>query len=291
MKIPFNQIYIIESLRDGDVLTGTNLHNDLLQYQTFKHPDFTSILKSPKDLKEWDELFSEIKEDCIKNHNCPILHFEVHGSSDKNGLVLNSGELVTWKHLYYNITPINEILNNKLFITLAVCHGNFFMSKCRIDQHAPFRGIIGSFDSIYESDLVIRYYEFYEELFNSLDINKAFEKMKKANPNRENSFFNFSADYIFAHVFLDYLKEDCTTEAFKKRAEEIICANGYVFLNRQDKRFRIRAKVKELENSIVPEFKTSYRNYFMLDLDPNLAEEIEYKDNIHDMEKWYNNLK
>lgn len=71
-QIHFNRIYIIESLQHGDTLTGTNLHNDFLRYQSSNHPDFESILKNPKGKKEWNELFAEIKKDCEVNGNAPI---------------------------------------------------------------------------------------------------------------------------------------------------------------------------------------------------------------------------
>ena len=33
MQIHFNRIYVIESLKPNDKLTGTDLHKDLLRYQ------------------------------------------------------------------------------------------------------------------------------------------------------------------------------------------------------------------------------------------------------------------
>ena len=88
IEIHFNRIYIIESLQPGDKLTGTDLYNDLLRYQFIKHPDFEAILKRPRDKNEWHQILDEIYADCITNRNAPILHFEVHGSVEKDGLVL-----------------------------------------------------------------------------------------------------------------------------------------------------------------------------------------------------------
>lgn len=63
----------------------------------------------------------------------PIIHFEVHDSSDKKGLVLTSKELITWEELYQNLAPVNQLLRNELFITMAVCHGSFFLMSSCID--------------------------------------------------------------------------------------------------------------------------------------------------------------
>lgn len=61
-QIHFNRIYIIESLQHGDTLTGTNLHNDLLRYQSSKHSDFKSILKNPKDKKNGTNYLQRYKK-------------------------------------------------------------------------------------------------------------------------------------------------------------------------------------------------------------------------------------
>lgn len=45
MQIHFNRIYVIESLQPNEKLTGTDLHNDLLRYQSIVHSDFESILR------------------------------------------------------------------------------------------------------------------------------------------------------------------------------------------------------------------------------------------------------
>lgn len=188
-------IYIIESLQHGDTLTGTNLHNDLLRFQSLKHPDFKSILRNPKDKKEWNDLFAEIKKDCEEKGNTPIIHFEVHGNSYKNGLVLTSKELITWEELYQSLAPINKILQNELFITMAVCHGSFFLMASYINRQTAFQGIVGSFDEISESDLLIRYDAFYSELFSSFNLNRAYEQLVASNPGMSNTY-SFPKRYL-----------------------------------------------------------------------------------------------
>lgn len=98
-QIHFNRIYIVESLQVSERQTGSELHNDLLNRMSYIHNDFQSILRRPKDRKEWGQVFSDILDDCQRNGNIPIIHFEVHGSSQKDGLVLTSRELVKWEEL------------------------------------------------------------------------------------------------------------------------------------------------------------------------------------------------
>lgn len=157
VEIHFTRIYIIESLQPGDNLTGIDLYNNLLQYQTIHYSEFEAILKSPKDKNEWYQVFNEIYTDCTTNGNAPVLHLEVHSSINKDGLVLRSRELIKWEELYDNLVKINIAIKNELLITMAVCHGNYLMRTAQINRPTAFRGMIGSFEAIQVSDLTIRY--------------------------------------------------------------------------------------------------------------------------------------
>lgn len=288
-QIHFNRIYIVESLQHGDTLTGTNLYNDLLRYQSLKHPDFESILKNPKDKKEWNDLFSEIKKDCEGNGNAPIIHFEVHGSSGKDGLVLTSKELITWEELYQNLAPINKILRNELFITMAVCHGTFFLMSSYVNRQTAFQGIVGSFYEISESDLVIRYDAFYNELFGSFNLNRAYEQLVASNPGLPDTYGCFSAEYVFARCYLEYIKNECSEAALKKRAEKTIVDQN-IQLNRHGRRNFTRDFIRTEQKKRSLYFKQDYKTYFMLDLYPDLKNNIGFKDNITDMKRWFEQL-
>lgn len=289
VKIQFNRIYVIESLREGETLTGTNLHNDLLRRQEYIHPVFQSILKTPCDKLEWEKVFKEILDDCKTNHNSPILHFEIHGSSARDGLVLKSGELVTWEELYHSVAPINKAIKNELFITMAVCHGNFVMTSSFLNRATAFRGIIGSFEEISESDLEIRFESFYQELFTSFDFNKAFDSLKKSNPNIPNTFLCYSCEYIFARTFLDYKKYNCTQEKLKERAEKFVAEN-FPELNRRERRKKVRSIINKEKREFLRIFKQDYEEFFMLNCYPELRENMEFGENFDEMRAWFENI-
>lgn len=287
VQIHFNRIYIIESLDLNDTKTGTNVHNDLLRYQEVNHPDFKSILKIPVNKQEWNQVFDEIFEDCKRNENAPIIHFEVHGSEDKDGLVLTSGELLSWEELYRNLVPINIAIKNELFITMAVCYGTFFLLSTRFDRPTAFRGIVGSFDEIGENDLVIRYEAFYQELFNSFDLNKSYERLVASNPDIPNSYTCLSAEYVFARTYIEYEKNECTDFALKKRAEELMCSNN-LCKNRKERRIFIRDFKKKEFQERKNYFKESYQNFFLLDKYPELKNVMEFPCDVNAMKRWFN---
>lgn len=284
-QIHFNRIYVIESLQDGETLTGTDLHKDLLQYQSIMHPDFQSVLFAPKNKTEWYQLFDQIKLDCRRNGISPILHFEVHGSMAHDGLVLNSGDLITWENLYQNLVPINIAIKNELFVTMAVCHGLFSMSSSFINRTAAFRGIIGSFEEIKTQDLVIRYFAFYEELFRSFDLNEAYQKLQESNPTLPSSYKCYSAEEIFALTYTEYLKNDCSEENLLKRAKSISSELSSLRTRRERRRWE-RDFIKKENKMREVYFKQAYETFFMLDKYPDLRDSIGLECDMSKLKEW-----
>ncbi len=121
-EFQFNKVYVIESLdSEEEKLTGQELYNDLLRWKEYQVKDFKSDLIQVSNKSEFKAALDRIKEECTTKGFYPIIHFEVHGSEDKSGLILNSGELIKWSELYKDLIEINSIIGNNLFITLAVC--------------------------------------------------------------------------------------------------------------------------------------------------------------------------
>lgn len=291
-QIHFNRIYIIESLQAGEKQTGSELHNDLLKRMNYIHSDFQSILCQPKNRQEWDQVFANILDDCRKNCNSPIIHFEVHGSSLKDGLVLTSKELVKWEDLYKQLCPINKVMKNELFVTWAVCYGNFFMSSSFLNRPAAFRGMVGSFETINVRDLTLRFYDFYDELFRSFDLNKSYEALTKANSHMPNSFRCYSADLLFALTWERYSKELSTEAELERRARELY-GNNTEELSRYG--FTEDSFIDHYKNNkdayIQRVFEQDYNTYFMLDIYPELKDTIECPGSISEIKTWLERLR
>lgn len=287
MKIHFNRIIIIESLGNIERRTGTELYNDLLKWKSVTHPVFEAILETPITKDEFMSLFDKILDVCINDGIAPIIHFEVHGTSDHSGLVLTSGEFVSWDILCQKLRPINRQLKNELFITMGVCHGCYFMEKEVVDKPAVFQGIVASFDILYNYSIYVQFLAFYEELFTSFDINMAYKKLIYANPDTSINYAFYSAELIFAMVQTNYDEKRCTKEGFKQRALYEIETGKLAVVNRQDKRNKIRQFVKTGFQTKEKYFKDAYKSFFMLDDYPELEKDISYPCNISKMKSWY----
>lgn len=290
MNIHFNRIYIIESLRCNERKTGTELYDDLLRWKQITHPDFEAVLKTPTTRDEFISLFDSILEDCVNNGIAPIIHFEIHGSSDHSGLVLTSGEFISWEMLCQKLRPINHQLKNELFITMGVCHGCYFMEKEVVDKPAVFQGIVASFDTLSNDSIYMQFLAFYEELFTSFDINLAYKRLIDANPDASINYAWYSAELIFAMVQTDYDDKQCTPEVFKQRVLDEINEGKLPYINRQDKRRKIREFIKIGLQTKEKYFKEAYKTFFMLDDYPELEANISFPCSIYKMKNWYKGI-
>lgn len=86
----------------------------------------------------------------------------------------------------------------------------------------PFCMSIGSFDELWEDDLIIRYQEFYADFLTTLDVDHAFETLVNANPQIKTVYSILKADVLFYRVQYSYLTTQCTRTQLKLRAESEI---------------------------------------------------------------------
>ena len=266
----FNRLYIIESLQER--LTGKELYDDLIKWQEYKYSELQTNYFPVENKTELFAIFDRIKKECQEQGCCPVLHFEMHGDSKFRGLVLNSNELVAWEELYIILREINFIVRNNLFLTLAVCHGAYLMQIANIHLPAPFYGFIGSFDEIYESDLYLRYNEFYAEFFSSFQIHLALERFHTANPDMPSTYRFINSEETFCTVYKNYIKKELSLEGKKRRAKQVIQERKETFMNRTQKRDFEKRFVKEIEKTKDKYYKEAYYTFFMINEYPENRE-------------------
>jgi hypothetical protein len=109
------------------------------------------------------------------SHTIPILHLAIHG--DKNGLKLLN-DSISWNELAPYLSEINKRTKNNLMITLAVCCGAFIIELFEINtERAPFHIVFGP-TAIINANLIDDIFTlFYETLFDSKDIKKAYDSI------------------------------------------------------------------------------------------------------------------
>lgn len=270
----FNRIYVIESLKEN--FTGKELYDDLLKWQEYKFKELKAIYCPVNSKSELFCKFDEIAQECKKEMCSPVFHFEIHGDNQLRGLVLSSGELISWDEFGEALTKINIIVKNNLFLTMAVCHGAYLMQTMKISSPVPFYGFIGSFDEIKESDLRLRYNEFYTEFFSSFKIHTALEKMHVANPDMPSTYQFICAEIAFKKVYGDYFNENLSDDGIKRRVQQTIIDKKITITNRREKREFERKFTKRAKETKETYYKEHRSIFFMLNIYP----EIETRFNI-----------
>lgn len=120
-------IFIIESLFDEDIKSGLELYDDVvkrridgLQKAEIK---MTHSFFDAKNKVSLIEYLKYVTVNSVAMQAGILLHLEIHGSLDKNGLILKDKSLITWLELVEIFREINTSSSNALYISLASCFG------------------------------------------------------------------------------------------------------------------------------------------------------------------------
>lgn len=286
-KFSFDRIYVLESLPDEDRKTGTDLYEHL-RYQEYKHDFLKVYLREIDSVLSFIKVFAEIIEDCKQNHSSPVIHFEIHGN--ENGIRLCSGEFVDWYSFADCLREVNYYSRFNLFITLAVCNGMHLMKTMVHNKPAPYYMALGSFKELSSGSLSADFETFYDEFFDSLDIEKAVNALEIANPNEKNRYSCLSADGTFSRVFLSYLAANYKSDMKRKNAKKQIDSR-VAFLARRSKR-AFQKKFLSLEKSVVEdEFQKGKKVFFMMDYFPEIGNRVLIPKNLTELKKIYSSLR
>jgi hypothetical protein len=258
-KCAFNKIYIIESLEEHEYKTGTILYNDLIRWRCEQLESGSELLLITTK-SEFNNAFIQIRKETQQQDVLPLIHFEVHGSTE--GLILASNELVPWYELAEFLRSINITTRNKLFVSLATCFGAYIYSEIKTHNKAPFFGFIGPWGEITDKDAAVSYYEFYDELLTSLDFTKAVEKINTSNKLPYRYHF-YNSEEIFEKVYKKYEAENYSPENFEKRIIHLMAES--------------LSNIAIRQNITLPELRLFFTTKLIEDKDKY---EKQYKDNF-----------
>ena len=194
-------VYIIESLDKGEYLTGTEIHNDVLDKHYKYYPDekdkLIYKLFSPSNRKEFFEILEFIKHNCEYAKLGILIHLEMHGGKDE-GLQLSSKEIIQWNELTEYLTFINLKTCNKLYLCMATCFGRSLYNAVDIRKTSPYCGYISASKAINVKEILSDYTIIYENLLKSKNIIMAYEELESKNAN--SNFYYKDTDSVFQEV-------------------------------------------------------------------------------------------
>jgi hypothetical protein len=258
----FNTIYVFNSLQLDERDTADELFNDTIKVRGYQLSELETHLI---DIPDRDALFAElgkINARCKNDGECPIIHLEMHGN--EHGIEVRSGEFVSWIEFKGSLTDINISCKLNLFITLAVCKGSYLMQLIKPSDPAPFWGIVGSFETIENYDLLVRYSEFYDSLLTEFDFNKAEVALYRQNPSLPTDYRFINAELTFKNIMRGYYANKFgSISILKARFNDIIREEKIKHKSKEEcnehfKKFAVMAvKTKE-------EYFLKYRNIFFM---------------------------
>jgi hypothetical protein len=282
----FDRIYVIESLREEDTKTGTELYEDLLRYHDGKDV-LPTELYTVKSKNDFINVLETIKNKCKTESITPIIHLEIHGCED--GLELNpSQEFIRWEELYEHLSTINTLTGNNLFITLLVCCGAYLMKVIQPSKPSPFWGIVGSFDEIPGEDVLLRrYHHFYGELLSSFDIHKALDRLNETDLSSSPKYKVINSEQTFVKAFYGYIDKICSPDKIKERINKMIKSEKYLFSDENEKQMCELFLCEKIEKSSEEYYKKCCNIFFMLDKFPENKQRFKVCNTLKEfLEQW-----
>ena len=273
-KANFDKIIIIQSLKD--YLTGNKLQDDLNILTIFTNGIVSSELIDVEHKKEFLASLSSIKKDVLDGKYRPIIHIEAHGNADNNGLILVSGESISWEEIKIPLAEINEATRFNLFVCVSACYGGTLAKALGTNDRAPCLALVGPKEKMSPKDLLKDYTNFYDEILKTQNGDSALKRLNKDLSGNDAKYFFTTAEWFFEMVWIKYLLESCTKENLDKRANEMLKKlrkNPHKYLPSRN----------EIKNDIFRRhpnhFTESKEKFFMMDLFPDNRDRflVDYK--------------
>lgn len=267
--LEFSKVYIIESLQHRDVKTGTNLFNETVKPRMLqKGLENQCQLITLTTKSEFFDALTEIKNQIIYNHEYPIIHFEMHGS--KEGLVLESREIIRWQDLQEKMIEMNKLCENNLFISMATCFGGYIYTVISPKLRTPFWGFIGPFEEVGQIELLDNYTAFYSEFLLTNNFVEAEKAMNNSNPDQISKFRLQNTEFIFAKAYENYEIIYLTPEMIEHRTNLIASQHKDL----PEFKGWTKTKIKEMTKQIMLNQKVKLKEnmmkkFFLWDLFPH----------------------
>jgi hypothetical protein len=261
----FNRLFVVESLPDGELSTGKMLIEDINPLITASSIKFKIELKQVATRRDLFNFFQDVAVAARQSNLLPMMHWEIHGNEDKTGIVLRSGECVSWLEMKPILTEINVAVRNNLLITLAVCSGAHLIFIVWPWDRAPVFGLVGPVQAVTTEAVMDGYSAYYKELFSSFDANAAWNELNNSVDHPYDVFDFLYCEYLFREVYKQYLSEYNAKEAAARLSERL---KDYPVWKEFHPRARQRRIIKETKELTRPMFEKYREKFFMYDLHP-----------------------
>ena len=269
--VRFNAIEVVESLPAGEMQTGTDLFEAVIQPLAFPiDPPIHVRLQTAANSLEFFEALDRIRDDTLAHRRSPILHIEAHGGSD--GLLLASGERVVWMDLLQHVTEINVASKLNLVLAMSACFGADVARLMHPAHRAPFWSTVGAASSISAGALFAAFSAFYRTYLTLFDGGEAVFAMRAAQtPETERMAFRV-AEIWFRLIFFDYVRTQSDGQALADRVDRLFEAIAEEHPDAREREADVRAWIRTNTLDHEVHFERFRETFFMVDLYPENRE-------------------
>jgi hypothetical protein len=168
MNSDIQHIVVIESLEASEDKTGSELYTDIIERYINLHGNRSPIRSRSFHAVESKQEMLEVLDNLLASaeglQNGLVIHFEMHGSADLDGLITANGDLVTWSELVEKFRFINLATVNQLYLTIATCYGRHLFEAVQPELKSPYRGYISASQSVTVQEVMDSFTDVYERL-------------------------------------------------------------------------------------------------------------------------------
>jgi len=209
----------VQSLSEGEMHTGTRLHEDLETLDVWHNRGLNPELRNIPSKDDLMNLLRDLKEEARLSAQWPVLHIEVHGNRD--GIVLASGDFISWQELKIPLIELNIATRNNLLVVLSACYGAYLTKTIIPTDRAPCWGLVGPHEEMSAGALLSSFQEFYSELFATGNGDQALKRLNDAVRSENLSYLFSQCESFFKMVYKAYFRDYFSPKALKLRAGEL----------------------------------------------------------------------
>lgn len=260
--VRFSKILIVESLPAGETQTGLLLYQALAPLPSQLNRPVAVEHRAVASRQDLENALLQALHDVVCEGHTLLLHLECHGNP--NGLELRAAnEFLPWDELSPRLTDLNVAMRLKLFVGVSACYGAYLVSQLLPTNPAPFIACLSTKRHEYDHDLFVAFKAFYTALLTSLNGDAA--RAALAGTGLAEHFYFGDAVYWFKLAYSRYLAEQCSPDAYLKRAQRIV--NEARAPTRS-----VEEVAQHLRDTERESFEQNKARYFMTDIYPENAE-------------------
>jgi len=190
-------IAIIESL-GAERKTGREIYDDCIRRNIDRtKSSITHRFYIVPNKKALVDLLKSYQEQAKNITNGLLIHLEMHGSDNLDGLILADKSIILWKELIDLFRPINLITCNEVYVSLATCNGREMFQVVEYKEKSPFNCYISASQQVNPDQIVESFFDLFQQVIETGNLINAY----KATENEDTKFFYKDSIEIFKFTY------------------------------------------------------------------------------------------